>query len=117
MVRVREGDDRGALESLRSQINVDAKEFDQSLDKTIEQRRTLAARFGREVGIALIGEEKVSDFLYRVTFVEKREFQPIRWQFIFYRPNAMWQLNGFTWDNNVITLFADKPGLTAGQIP
>jgi hypothetical protein len=117
MVRLREGDDRAALESLRSQINVDAKEFDESLARTLEQRRTSGARFGREVGIKLIGEEKVSDFLYRVTYVEKRQFQLLRWQFIFYRPAVTWQLNAYTWDNNVTALFANQPEQFAGQIP
>jgi hypothetical protein len=105
MARVAAGDDRGALELIRPQIQVDEKQFNESRDRTLAERRNIAIRFGRVVGTKVLREERVSDFLYRVTYVEKREIHLLRWQFTFYRAKSEWQLNSYTWDDNVAALF------------
>ena len=105
MARIEAGDDRGALELTRSHIRVDEKQFNESRDRTLSERRNVATRFGRVIGTKVVREERVSDFLYRITYVEKREAHLLRWQFTFYRARSEWQLNSYTWDDNVAALF------------
>ena len=105
MSKIAEGDDRAALELIRPHIHVDETQFNESRDRTLSERRNVPSRFGRLVGIKLIKEERVSDFLYRLTYVEKREIHLIRWQFTFYRPRSEWQINSYTWDDKVFALF------------
>ena len=105
MKKVVAGDDLGALELLRAQLPIAKDEFDATRDRTIEKRAGLGRRFGKIVGFQLVREERVSDVLVRVTYVEKRTKHLLRWQFVFYRPGAEWQLNSFGWDDNVAALF------------
>ena len=99
------GDDRGALELLRSRLPVSKAEFDASRDKTLSARGAFDARYGKIVGYAVIREERVADLLLRITCVEKRTKHLVRWQFTFYRPGAEWRLNSFNWDDNASALF------------
>jgi hypothetical protein len=100
------GDDRGAAELLRPNLPIPKSEFNAVRDKTIEQRRAVAERFGKILGYKFVREERVSDFLIRLTYVEKRANHFVRWQFTFYRPQSEWRLNSFVWDDNVEGLFS-----------
>jgi hypothetical protein len=106
MDRLTAGDETGALELLRPHLLVPKSEFDQTRDTTIKNRKMVKDRFGKIVGYKFIREERVSDFLIRFTYVEKRSKHLMRWQFTFYRPGAAWQLNSFSWDDNVAALFS-----------
>jgi hypothetical protein len=99
------GDDRGALELLRPNLPIPKGEFNAVRDKTIEQRRAVAERFGKTLGYKFVREERVSDFLIRLTYVEKRANHFLRWQFTFYRPQSEWRLNSFVWEDNAEGLF------------
>lgn len=99
------GDDRGAFELLRSNLPIPKGEFNSVRDKSIEQRRAVAERFGKTLGYKFVREERVSDFLIRLTYVEKRANHFLRWQFTFYRPQSEWRLNSFIWDDNAEGLF------------
>ena len=105
MKRIVAGDDRGALELLRPRLPVSKEEFDATRDKTLKARGLFDARFGKVVGYEFIREERVSNLLIRLTYVEKRTRHLVRWQFTFYRPGAEWRLNSFTWDDNASALF------------
>lgn len=108
MKRIESGDDRGALELLRSHLPIDKAEFELSRERTMEKRSLLRSRFGKIVGIELIREERVSDVVLRLTYVEKRTYHLLRWQFTFYRPEKEWRLNSFNWDDNLPALFDSK---------
>jgi hypothetical protein len=99
------GDDCGALELLRPALPIPKGEFNSVRDKSIEQRRAVAERFGKTLGYKFVREERVSDFLIRLTYVEKRANHFLRWQFTFYRPQSEWRLNSFIWDDNAEGLF------------
>src|SRR6185503_3008118 len=107
MERISGGDDRAALELLRPNIPISKADFDISLGKTLKERQALTDRLGKIVGVKLVREERVSDFLYRITYAEKRERHLLRWQFTFYRPQNQWMLNAFNWDDRAMLLFDD----------
>ena len=105
MVRVIAGDDAGAMELLRPNLPIEKAEFDSMRSKTIDNRRIYKDRYGKPVEYKLLREERVSDFLIRLTYVEKRTNHLLRWQFVFYRPKTQWRLNSFMWDDNALALF------------
>jgi len=109
MTKVIAGDDAGAMELVRPNLPVPKSEFEELRSKTIEGRKLIMGRFGKPLTFKLVREERVSDFLIRLTYVEKREIHLVRWQFILYKPKAEWRLNAFSWDDNAGMLFDEKP--------
>lgn len=78
---------------------------------TIQQRNLVESRFGKSLGYQLVREENLSDFAVRYTFAELRQVHVVRWQFIFYRPEALWKVNSVVWDDNIGLLFqCDRSG-------
>jgi len=80
-------------------------ELEKLRDSSIEQRKKIPAVIGKSMGFAFIKECRVSDFLVRLVYVEKREKNVLRWQFIFYRSRNVWTMVSFVWDENVNSLF------------
>ncbi len=105
MRQIGAGNDRGALDLVGAELPIEKSKFDALRDATLEQRKSFAARYGKVVGFELVREEQVSDFLIRLTYVEKRANNLLRWQFTFYRATADWKLNAFKWDDDVTKLF------------
>lgn len=105
MAQVVAGNDRAALDLVGAELPIEKSKFDALRETTLEQRRSFAVRYGRVVGFELIREERVSDFLVRLTYVEKRANNMLRWQFTFYRATTDWKLNAFKWDDDVSKLF------------
>ena len=81
-------------------------ELDKLRDSSIEQRKKIPAVIGKSMGFAFINECRISDFLVRLVYVEKREKNVLRWQFIFYRSRNLWTMVNFIWDENLNSLFA-----------
>jgi len=94
-----------AFELIRPQWPIPQSELNTLAEKTEQQRKTIASRFGDVLGSAFVREEKVSDFLVRYTYVEKRDVHMIRWIFIFYRPGPVWKVNAIKWDDDSGALF------------
>ncbi|HUI62191.1 MAG TPA: hypothetical protein VLX90_18340 [Steroidobacteraceae bacterium] len=94
-----------AFAKLKPYWPVPGAEIDSLALKSISARDSAAARYGPTIGWVFIREEKVSDFLIRDTYVEKREHHALRWLFYFYKPNSSWLVNSVTWDDNIQDLF------------
>jgi hypothetical protein len=105
MKRIAAGDDKGALDLLRGQFPEATKQFEEVREKTLIERRKLPSKFGKVVDVRFVRQERVSDFLLRLTYVERRTVHLIRWEFVFYRANSEWRLNSYVWDENVAALF------------
>jgi hypothetical protein len=103
------GDARGAFDLLRPELPIDKVQFGALREKTLQQRKDVAEKYGKILGFKLVSEEHVSDFLMRMTYVEKRANHLLRWQFTFYRGAAEWKLNTFIWDDDVSKLFGHSP--------
>ena len=109
MQQVVAGNDRGAFELLRPDLPIDKAQFEALRDRTLEQRKAFAQKYGKILGFKRVSEERVSDFLVRMTYVEKRANHVVRWQFTFYRGAADWKLNTFIWDDDISKLFGHGP--------
>ena len=48
----------------------------------------------------------MSDYLVRLVYVEKREKNVMRWQFVFYKARSAWSVSSFNFDDNLNALFA-----------
>jgi len=95
-----------AMEKLKPYWRLPPNEIDTLVLKTISMRNTIADRYGRTFGYALVRENDVGDYLVRYTYVERRENHPLRWTFIFYRASDRWWMDAAAWDDKVSELFA-----------
>lgn len=99
-------DIKGLFAFAHTLMPADKSEMDKFRDTTISQRKALDATIGPYVGFAFIGECRKSEQVSRVTFIEKRTKNYLRWEFIFYKPKDKWQLSAFYWDNKNAEIFA-----------
>ena len=98
-------DMKGLFAFITKHMPMDRAELNKLRDSSIEQRRKIPGVLGKPLGFAFIRECRLSDILVRVDYVEKREKNVIRWQFIFYRARNVWSMVSFKWDDNVNLLF------------
>jgi len=97
-----------AFEKLKPHMLMSPAEIDSLVLKTIQVRSRVADRYGPTTGgYAFVREDKVSDFLIRYTYAERRANQVLRWVFYFYRPrNAnAWVVHSLYTDDNMEKLF------------
>jgi hypothetical protein len=98
-------DMKGLFVFVAKHMPLDRAALDKMRDGTIDQRKKLPAALGKSLGSAFIRECRVSDILVRLLYVEKREKNVLRWQFIFYRARNVWTMSHILWDDNVPSLF------------
>ncbi|EIM72288.1 hypothetical protein A3SI_19922 [Nitritalea halalkaliphila LW7] len=68
-------------------------------NKLVELTKQLGNYQGKEV----ISKRSVGENLLLYTFLIKYDRQPIRYLFIYYKPNNKWQLQKFQYDDNLET--------------
>ena len=99
-------DMKGLFELIARHMPLAPEELEKIRVKMVEQRKAIPGLLGKSLGYAFISECRKSDFLVRYIFVEKREKNVMRWQFIFYKPRTTWQMTHFYWDQDTNSLFA-----------
>jgi hypothetical protein len=99
-------DIKGLFAFIATHMPMDREALDKIRDTAIDQRKKLPQALGKSLGTAFIKECRLTDYLIRLVYVEKRERNVIRWQFIFYKARTAWTISSFTWDDNVNALFA-----------
>jgi hypothetical protein len=99
-------DIEGMFAHIQAHMPLEAAELNKIRDTTVTQRKTLDATLGKYLGYAFIGECRKSDLLSRVTYVEKRAKNFVRWEFVLYKPRDRWQISAFYWDTKHAELFA-----------
>jgi hypothetical protein len=98
-------DMKGLFEFIGRHMPMERSELNKIRDATIEQRKKMPGALGKSLGFAFISECRRSEILSRVIYVEKREKNVVRWQFVFYKPRATWAMSAFNWDVNHESLF------------
>ncbi len=73
----------------------------------MNQRATIAPRFGESLGYTFVRQENVEDALLRLTYMELTERHVLRWVFLFYKPDDTWTLNSVEWDDSIGELFGE----------
>jgi hypothetical protein len=99
-------DMKGLFAFIATHMPMDRAALDKIRDSSIEQRKKLPPALGKLLGTGFIRECRLTDYLARIVYVEKREKNVIRWQFIFYKARTTWTISSFIWDENVNDLFA-----------
>ena len=56
---------------------------------------------GDYYGYELLSEKTAGQNIKMVTFIIRYDREPIRFTFLFYKPNDKWQLNNFSYDENI----------------
>lgn len=96
------GDFDSAFGVLKPHWPLPQSEIDMLVMQTVKQRGMAESRFGKSLGYELVKSERISESLLRLTYLEIVENTPIRWRFLFYRPDDVWQVNAVLWDDQVI---------------
>jgi len=81
------------------------REIDQ-LGREIQRHSNLIyRRFGQSLAQEFIKTQKVGKSFIRYYYLQKFENHAIYWQFTFYRPKALWQINEINFKDDLDILF------------
>jgi len=101
MQLVRSNDIPAALNSFKPFWSLPPAEIDVGVSKIVDQRKAIATRYGKPVGVQFLDQKSVGDTVIRLQYLEKFENHFIRWQFYFYKPTSRWQFNSFNMDDQI----------------
>jgi len=95
-----------AFDYLKTQPNsISADNFAELELLAIQQARTIREVYGEAIDVRLVKEEMAADFVLRLVYVIRRERHIIRWEFIYYKPAAVWKLDAVSFDDEINGLF------------
>lgn len=92
LTKMVEGEAQAAIDLLKPYWHSGPDQMNSIAEARIKQASTLQSRYGEALGYALIRTEKAGDCLVRFSYLEKREFYCMIWQFAFYRGSKGWKL-------------------------
>jgi hypothetical protein len=93
-----------AITSLKPYWPLPDSELEMLSLKIKSQYETINGRFGAAVGYEFVRERQVGDFLYEVTFVEKRQKHALPWRFIYYKSSKVWLINAVSFSDKIAEL-------------
>jgi hypothetical protein len=105
MQRMVSGDYDEAFRQIRPYFPISEQKFAALRDETKKQHALAELQFGKALGFVYLDESSVKDVLLRYRFIERYEFEAIRWEFVFYQPERGWLLNRAGFDDDVDPLF------------
>lgn len=85
--------------------SIGEQEFSELEISTIQQSPTIKSLYGRALDIQLIKEAYASQIAMKLVYVVVREHIPIRWQFVYYKPEQEWILVSILFDDDMEKLF------------
>ena len=97
---------KGMFNYIQTIMPIEQAELDKIRETSITQRKMFPSTLGAYVGYAFISECRKIEQISRVIFIEKREKNFIRWEFVFYKPRDKWQISSFYWDTKHAEVFA-----------
>ncbi|PWF65606.1 hypothetical protein CCD93_23295 [Vibrio sp. T21] len=65
------------------------------------QLQSLTSLIGEYQGKVKIGEVHVAERLYHISYLALYERQPVRFEFVFYKPKNDWMISGFSFDDEI----------------
>ena len=101
------GDDyESAFEYLRQTPNLISEENMAELQlRATNQAPTIQELYGNVVDSLLVREQTVERFALKLTYVIRRDYHIIRWNFVFYKPYDIWFLVSISFDDKITELF------------
>ena len=108
MEKVAEGKVPEGFDVMEPYMIIPTAEFDVMKNQAALQAPMIEQRFGKTTGVELIKIEEAGDSLMLVLYIQKFEKHIMRWKFYFYRPNDVWILNTFNFDDTIQLMFDTK---------
>ena len=103
---VQAGDYSGAFSYLQSKPTaIPREEFSQIENSAVQQSETIRRLYGEAERAILIREQLVSGVALRLVYLVVRENLPIRWKFIYYKPDREWTLVSIEFDDKLEEVF------------
>ena len=87
--------------------NVTDTQFQLILEGFEEKRKglSMSETFGKTLGTEFIREEKVGEHLFRLTYMQRCDKFPMRWEFYFYHGKDGWTMYWMSWDDDIVGMF------------
>jgi hypothetical protein len=63
--------------------------------------RDLTGLLGEFIGYELLSEKTAGPNIKMITYVVRYDREPLRFTFLFYKPKDKWQVNNFSYDENI----------------
>lgn len=73
----------------------------ESVDDLKSKLKEQIDQLGDYYGFEFLSQTKVGSSIRMINYIVKYDRQPIRFTFLFYNPNKKWQLNNFSFDDNI----------------
>jgi hypothetical protein len=94
-----------AMELLKPVSRITYEQIDTLASKMNYQLPYFIYRFGKIIGVDLIENKTIKDFLIQRTYVLRFEKYYARFEFILYKNLVGWAVLGFKYDDNISSLF------------
>jgi len=107
MDKVEKGKSAEGIDLVKSYLIIPEAEFNVMKNQLALQAPMIEKRFGKTVGVELVGIEEIGNSLLKVLYIQKFEKHLMRWKFYFYKPNDGWVLNTFNTDDKIQYMFKD----------
>jgi hypothetical protein len=100
-----QGDLPAMFASLKQKFDLPEAELSSLENMLDHQRRLMASKAGKSVGVEFVAADEIGDSLVRFTYLEKFEKSALVWRMILYRPTDNWRLHELSWDDKPKGLF------------
>lgn len=94
-----------AFKRIRPFFPISEARFTKLAEETKKQHGLAQLQFGKPVGQVFASADTVKETVLRIRYVEKFEWDAMYWEFMFYRPQDGWLLNGLGFDDDMDVLF------------
>ena len=85
---------------LKNYWPMDENELTEMKKKTVVYLSGIKSRFGEPIAAVKVNEEKILDFAFRETFIERYDYSAIRQKLSYFRNESGWSFYSFKWDDS-----------------
>ncbi len=103
--RVMRSEYDAAFDGIRPYFPISAARFDKLRQETKKQHGLAQLQFGKPIGYLFVRSDTIKDTVVKYRFLEKFEWDVMYWEFLFYKPQDGWILNGVGFDDELHDLF------------
>ena len=103
--RIMRGQYDEAFEGLRTYFPISASRFEKLKQETKKQHGLAQLQFGKPIGHLFVRSDTIKDTVVKYRFLEKFEWDVMYWEFVLYKPQDGWILNGLGFDDELHDLF------------
>ena len=104
---IENGDFQKAFSLVKTNTVIESTQIDMLYAQTESQLNMLNKKYGRDNGFEQVGEMKLGNSLLKKVYIQKYNYIPLRWIFIFYNPGNGWKLIQFSFDEDYKELFKE----------